>query len=213
MRKTRKWLNDLYEKAFRAKRSSSDEIGDMLPDDFVNADDIDDIVATLASRGVLVTSKPEEVAVPVAKRGKSVIPRSENPTKSYFRELSKLGLLNREQEIEYSRAMEEGYRHNYPLPVRAGADGAQADRGVQGGGRREPGAGPGRARGIRVPVRPQRPGTRPQAVVGRVKRIPRETDAIEALLKRSSSGMPTKNIRTRKEKLYKKIQSSACSIT
>ena len=110
MRANRKWLDDLYEKAFRNKRITYDEIGDSLPEDFINADDIEEIVTTLASKGVAVTDKVEEPEMPAVQRGKPVIQRSEDPTKSYFRELCKLGLLTREEEIEYSKEMEEGYR-------------------------------------------------------------------------------------------------------
>jgi RNA polymerase primary sigma factor len=39
-----------------------------------------------------------------------VVQRTEDPTKSYFRELSKLPLLTRDEEIRYSREMEDGYK-------------------------------------------------------------------------------------------------------
>ena len=206
MRANRKWLDDLYEKAFRNKRITYDEIGDSLPEDFINADDIEEIVTTLASKGVAVTDKVEEPEAPAVKRGKPVIPRSEDPTKSYFRELSKLGLLTREEEIEYSKQMEEGYRQVTcylfePQPMvrklieecKAVEEGSRALDQV--------------ARVEFECLFDKKALWRDrQKFVRRVKHIERETDALESLLKKSRDGMPTKRILSRKEKLYKRIE-------
>ena len=206
MRKNRKWLDDLYEKAFRNKRITYDEIGDLLPEDFINADDIEEIVTTLASKGVAVTDKIEEPEVPAAKRGKPVIPRSEDPTKSYFRELSKLGLLTREEEIEYSKQMEEGYRQITCYlfePLQMVRKLIEECKAVEEGSRALDQV----ARVEFECLFDKKALWRDrQKFVRRVKHIEREVNALDLLLKRTRDSMPTKRILRRKEKLYKRIQ-------
>jgi RNA polymerase primary sigma factor len=206
MRRNRKWLDDLYEKAFRNKRITYDEIGDSLPEDFINADDIEEIVTTLASKGVAVIDKIEEPEAPSIKRGKPVIPRSEDPTKSYFRELSKLGLLTREEEIEYSKQMEEGYRQITCYlfePLQMVRKLIEECKAVEEGSRALDQV----ARVEFECLFDKKALWRDrQKFVRRVKHIEREVNALELLLKRSRDGMPTKRILRRKDKLYKRIQ-------
>ena len=203
---SRKWLTDIYDKALKAKRITYEEIEDLLPVEITNPDEIDDIISTLASKGVTIAEKPELPEPPAVKRAKPVILKSEDPTKSYFRELSKLGLLTRDQEIEYSRQMEEGYRQitRYlfePLPMahklveecRAVEEGSRALDQI--------------ARVEFECLFDKRALWRDrQKFIRRVRHIEHEALNLESLLKRVKDGMPTKRINNRKEKLYRRIQ-------
>jgi RNA polymerase primary sigma factor len=202
----RKWLTDIYDKALKAKRITYEEIEDLLPVEITSPDEIDDIVSTLASKGVTIAEKPEAPEVPVARRPRPTIQKSEDPTKSYFRELSKLGLLTRDEEIEYSRQMEEGYRQitRYlfePLPMTLKL--VEECRAVEEGSR-------ALDQIARVEFEclfdKKALGRDRQKFINRVRRIERETVALDALLKRTKDGMPTKRLINRKEKVYRWIQ-------
>ncbi|MFO7638246.1 MAG: sigma-70 family RNA polymerase sigma factor [bacterium] len=104
-----RWLTDVQERA-KNNQITYDELDELLPDDMlVSPEQLDQLIAELAAEGIKVTDSRDK-PIAASKRGpKPVIQRTEDPTKSYFRELSKLSLLTREEEIHYSREMEEGY--------------------------------------------------------------------------------------------------------
>jgi RNA polymerase primary sigma factor len=207
MEKEPKWLTSLYDKALKGKRITYEEIDDFLPEEVSDVEEIEQIISTLTRKGVTITEKPPEPVVTVLpRRAKPVIPKSEDPTKSYFRELSKLGLLTREEEIEYSKQMEEGYRQitRYlfePLPMARKL--VEECRAVEEGSR----ALDQIARVEFECLFDKKALWRDrQKFIRRVKNIEREANTLEAMLKRRKDGMPTKRTNTRKEKLYKKIQ-------
>ena len=103
-------LETVYTKAGQDKRITYAELDQLLPDDVLtSSEQLDELIAGLARSGIRVTEDHEEELPALRKGPKPVIQRTEDPTKSYFRELSKLPLLTREEEIYYSREMEEGY--------------------------------------------------------------------------------------------------------
>lgn len=107
------WVETVYAKAGGEKRITYDELEDLVPDEvLMSTDRLEEFVADLARNGIMMTeSRDEERGAATFHRGpRPVIQRTEDPTKSYFRELSKLPLLTREEEIRYSREMEEGYK-------------------------------------------------------------------------------------------------------
>jgi len=107
------WVESVYQKAGGDKRITYNELEDLVPDDvLMSTDRLEELVADLARNGISMTeSREEEPEVIVIRKGpKPIIQRTEDPTKSYFRELSKLPLLTREEEIHYSKEMEEGYK-------------------------------------------------------------------------------------------------------
>jgi RNA polymerase primary sigma factor len=202
-----KWLTDLYDKAVRSKQITYDQIDEALPENFCDTEEIESIVSTLARKGVSITSRAPQAEPAASKRTRQPIPKSEDPTKSYFRELSKLGLLTRDEEVEYSRAMEEGYRQitRYlfePLPmVRKLVEETKA---VEEGSRALDQV----ARVEFECLFDKKAMWRDrQKFIRHVRHIEREAEEIETLLKRTSDGMPTKRINTRKDKLYRSIQS------
>ena len=107
------WLDAVYKKASPGKRITYEELEDLVPDDvLLSSDRLEEVVADLARDGIrMMDAREEEVEATVIRKGpKPVVQRTEDPTKSYFRELSKLPLLTREEEIHYSKEMEEGYK-------------------------------------------------------------------------------------------------------
>lgn len=106
------WLKSVYDRAASDKRITYQELDELLPDDVLSSSQLlDNLIADLARDGIRVTDTREDEA-PVVRRGpRPVVQRTEDPTKSYFRELAKLPLLTREEEIYYSREMEEGYEN------------------------------------------------------------------------------------------------------
>lgn len=104
----------VYEKAAADKQITYQELEELLPDRILmEPDRLEEVMAGLDRNGIRMTdSREDDAALSLVKRGpKPQIQRTEDPTKSYFRELSKLPLLTREEEIHYSREMEEGYRN------------------------------------------------------------------------------------------------------
>ncbi|MFO7675418.1 MAG: sigma-70 family RNA polymerase sigma factor [bacterium] len=104
------WLGSIHERAARDKQITYEELEELLPENvMMSSDQIDQLIAELAAEGIRVTDAHEKPAAALKRGPKPVIQRTEDPTKSYFRELSKLPLLTREEEIHYSREIEEGY--------------------------------------------------------------------------------------------------------
>ncbi|MBM3314030.1 sigma-70 family RNA polymerase sigma factor, partial [candidate division WOR-3 bacterium] len=106
------WLDSVYEKAAIDKRITYEELEGLVPDDvLMSTDRLEEVVAGLLRNGITMTeTRLEEPEAAILKGPKPIIQRTEDPTKSYFRELSKLPLLTREEEVRYSREMEEGYK-------------------------------------------------------------------------------------------------------
>ncbi|HDQ99451.1 MAG TPA: sigma-70 family RNA polymerase sigma factor [candidate division WOR-3 bacterium] len=104
------WLDNIHERASRDRRITYEELDELLPDKvLMSSEQLDRLIAELAAEGITVTDSHDKPAAALKRGPKPVIQRTEDPTKSYFRELSKLSLLTREEEIHYSREMEEGY--------------------------------------------------------------------------------------------------------
>ncbi|MEO0107595.1 MAG: sigma-70 family RNA polymerase sigma factor [candidate division WOR-3 bacterium] len=204
-----KWLKDLYEKALRNRQITYEEIDEALPEDLCDAEEIEVIIANLTRRGVQITQRASasEDAQRKPQVPRQPIPKSEDPTKSYFRELSKLGLLTRDEEVEYSRQMEEGYRQitSYLFePILMVRKLIEECKAVEEGSR----ALDQIARVEFECLFDKKALWRDrQKFIRRVHWIEREVNAIENLLKRTSDGMPNKRINKRKERMFRKIQS------
>lgn len=104
-----KWLDEIYKKALKDKKITYDELDELLPSDYISPDEIEAVMTDLTQHGVTVIKSRGEEAVP-KKFVKPIPERITDPTKFYFRELSRLTLLDREQEVKYSKLMEDGYR-------------------------------------------------------------------------------------------------------
>ncbi len=112
-KKRAEWLMTVYRKAAGSKKITYEELEDLVPDEvLMSTERLEEVIADLARNGIKMTdAREEEQEAATIRRGpKPTIQRTEDPTKSYFRELSKLPLLTREEEIHYSREMEEGYK-------------------------------------------------------------------------------------------------------
>ena len=104
------WADALYQKAAADHQLTYDELDTILPEQLLSSSEqLDELIAELQRDGIKVTSARAEEATAVKRGPRPAIQRTEDPTKSYFRELSKLPLLTREEEVKYSRSMEEGY--------------------------------------------------------------------------------------------------------
>jgi len=106
------WLEIVYKRAAIDKQITYDELEELLPDEVLTTPEkLEELIADLDRNGIQMTDShtpEEEVMIP--RRGpKPVVQRTDDPTKAYFRELAKLPLLSREEEVKYSREMEEGY--------------------------------------------------------------------------------------------------------
>lgn len=108
MEKSReKLLDRLYQKVLKQKTITYDELDELLPEDFLTSEEIEEVVSNLEKRGVKIVEDRAEIK---KKHPKPVTFRIEDPTRLYFRDLSLLPLLTREDEIKYAKEMEEGYQ-------------------------------------------------------------------------------------------------------
>lgn len=105
-----KLINDVYKKISKSKTITYDELDDLLPDDILSAEAIEEIVSGLTGKGIKVLAAKELVVSTKRKIAKPTIFKVEDPTKSYFRELGRFSLLNRDDEIRFSKIMEVGYK-------------------------------------------------------------------------------------------------------
>ncbi len=108
------------------------EINDHLPDDIVDAEQIESIISTFNDMGIQVFDQPpapeeillaEQTAAPVdadeaeeeAEQALSSVDaefgRTTDPVRMYMREMGTVELLTREGEIEIAKRIEEGLRH------------------------------------------------------------------------------------------------------
>lgn len=88
------------------------ELESYLPETFVSSEEVDEIIVRLREHGVKLVSEGEEVIVAESKDKSYKLPRvkgRKDSTRSYFKELNKFGLLTKDDEVTYSRQMEEGY--------------------------------------------------------------------------------------------------------
>ena len=82
-----------------------EEINNLLPQELIQPDDIDKILAELRSQGVKIVDEPQQEIedLPVMKD------RVEDPTKIYLKEMSKSVLLEKQEEVDLAEKIERGY--------------------------------------------------------------------------------------------------------
>ncbi|MDW7988332.1 MAG: sigma-70 family RNA polymerase sigma factor, partial [candidate division WOR-3 bacterium] len=103
-------LNHILRHLTKTPKISYEELDQLLPDEIRSPEEIEEIVAELSKHGIEVVEEPTEPKAVAARIAKPVIYKAEDPTKSYFRELGRYPLLTKEDEIRYSKMMEEGYK-------------------------------------------------------------------------------------------------------
>lgn len=87
------------------------ELESYLPETYVPSEEVDEIIVRLRDKGIKLVSEGEEITADTLDKGYK-LPRvkgRKDSTRSYFKELNKFGLLTKEDEVRYSRQMEEGY--------------------------------------------------------------------------------------------------------
>jgi len=108
------WLDNILRRAGLDRRVTYDELEELLPDEVLMVPErLEEVIASLDREGIQMAEShaPEEEMLLTRRGPKPVFQRTDDPTKAYFRELAKLPLLTREDEVKYSREMEEGYRN------------------------------------------------------------------------------------------------------
>ncbi|HEY9594170.1 MAG TPA: sigma-70 family RNA polymerase sigma factor, partial [Spirochaetia bacterium] len=109
-------MKKLLEYAKGKKSVSYDEVNDFLPDAIVNSDRIEEVIALLEKHSIKL--EEEEISLEIDEE-KTVKDRKkliysdkessvDDPIRLYLREIGKENLLTAEQEVELSKAMEEG---------------------------------------------------------------------------------------------------------
>ena len=108
----------LLEYAKTKKSISFDELSDFLPEHVLNSDKIDGILALLEANDIRLEEEEiqieDEVAIKEAEAEKKRLVYNDkessvdDPIRLYLREIGKENLLTAEQEVELSKAMEEG---------------------------------------------------------------------------------------------------------
>ncbi|MBD3284846.1 sigma-70 family RNA polymerase sigma factor [candidate division WOR-3 bacterium] len=87
------------------------EFESYFPETYISADEVDEIIVMLREKGVKLVAEGEPI--PDATKEKTYkLPRvkgRKDSTRSYFKELNKFGLLTKDDEIHFSRQMEQGY--------------------------------------------------------------------------------------------------------
>ncbi len=89
-----------------------DEINDLLPEDVSSPEDIDRVLTTLGELDIPVVSSPRDLVTSTRSSPTRSLeverPREYDAVRSYLYQMGKIPLLTREEEIELSRAIEEG---------------------------------------------------------------------------------------------------------
>ncbi len=94
-----------------------DEINDLLDKDFIDSDSLDEIMDVLSERSIQIVESEDEYLEKEEIEGEDLIVSTENftltgkdgdPVKLYLREMGKIPLLKREEEIFYAKQIETG---------------------------------------------------------------------------------------------------------
>jgi len=92
-----------------------DEVNEILDEDFVSSDSFEEVIDTLANFNIQVVESEEEYEekehldeIVVSTESFTVMGRDGDPVKLYLKEMGKIPLLTREQEIHYARQIETG---------------------------------------------------------------------------------------------------------
>ncbi len=92
-----------------------DEVNELLDEDFISSDSFEEVIDTLANFNIQVVESEEEYEekehlgeIVVSAESFTVMGRDGDPVKLYLKEMGKIPLLTREQEIRYARQIEIG---------------------------------------------------------------------------------------------------------
>ncbi|HID93198.1 MAG TPA: RNA polymerase sigma factor RpoD [bacterium (Candidatus Stahlbacteria)] len=83
-----------------------DELNRLLPEELASPEELDKLIMKLEDLGVTVVEEHKKAP---AKRVLSTIDRLEDPTKMYLREIGRVPLLSKDEEVKIAKAIEEGY--------------------------------------------------------------------------------------------------------
>jgi len=108
-------VQDLIEKGRKQGQLTFEEINDMLPDDVVSAGEIDDILLTLGDHDIDVVDtlriEEGEEALEEEEEEKEFAPsrvdRADDPVRMYLREMGRVPLLSKEEEIRIAQNIEQ----------------------------------------------------------------------------------------------------------
>lgn len=84
------------------------EINDFLPDDFTSTKKLDEVINQLMEMGIKVVDAEEEQEEVKEVRVSSSLIKFNDPMKTYLREIGKIDLLTREEEIDLAKRIESG---------------------------------------------------------------------------------------------------------
>lgn len=109
-------IQKLISYAKKKKTITYDEVNDFLPEDFVNSDRIEEVIAILEKNSIKLEEEDlhldEEEEKPVTEKKNLVYDEKEtavdDPIRLYLREIGKENLLTAEQEVYLSKKMENG---------------------------------------------------------------------------------------------------------
>ncbi|HHJ63292.1 MAG TPA: RNA polymerase sigma factor RpoD, partial [Aquifex aeolicus] len=92
-----------------------DEVNEILDEDFVSSESFEEVMDTLANFNIQVVESEEEYEekehldeIVVSTESFTVMGRDGDPVKLYLKEMGKIPLLTRDQEIHYARQIETG---------------------------------------------------------------------------------------------------------
>jgi RNA polymerase primary sigma factor len=113
-------VQELIEKGRKQGQLTYDEINDMLPDDVISSGEIDDILLTLGDHDIDVVDtlrieEGEEAGLEEEEEEKEFAPsrvdRADDPVRMYLREMGRVPLLTKEEEVRIAQNIEQAENH------------------------------------------------------------------------------------------------------
>jgi len=127
-----KYVKQLVAKGKKTGRLTYEEVNEILPDEMFSTDQLDEILIALGNSEISIVEEDKGAESAIARRSKALVPRaqqryrrgkaarSDDPVRMYLREMGRVPLLKRAEEVEIAKRIEAAENELRDLILGAG---------------------------------------------------------------------------------------------
>ena len=127
-----KYVKQLIAKGKKSGRLTYEEVNEILPDEMFSTDQLDEILVALGSSDISIVEEDKSAEGAAVRRSKALVPRaqqryrrgkaarSDDPVRMYLREMGRVPLLKRAEEVEIAKRIEAAENELRALILGAG---------------------------------------------------------------------------------------------